>query len=356
MPPTGGPIRTLTATGSNPAWTPDGKAIVYTVETPPGRDLRPGVSEGWKIDVGSGFNRKVASADFREPAVSPRHSRIAYFGRPLDPRSRRRLSNSNGDLWTVPVDGGTAVRVTDDAATESSPMWSADGRFLYYISNRNGSSGIWRIPINERTGRTRGSPELVRTPWSQPVHVTRSADGRRLAWSDARPVERVMRIVFDADARRTRGAALEIAPGQADWEDAEAAIDLNRQRPASTPGGNGEPVVPPGAAFPGHWSPDLTRFAGTAGGSVWIYTRASTSYHHFHPGANPVWLKDSRRLIYAYSGRLYMADAHLRISRELFAMPDQHLDLPRLSRDNLHLYFTHAGVDANLWIMNVRAY
>jgi Tol biopolymer transport system component len=352
----GGPIRALTASGSNPAWTPDGEAILYTVEMPSGRDFRPGVSEGWKIEIATGVANRIAPGDFREPAVSPGNQRIAYVGRPVDSRNRPRLSSTHADLWTVAVDGAPPVRVTDDAAMESSPLWSPDGRFLYYISNRNGSSGIWRIRINERTGRTRGHPERVRTPPSQPVHLTRSADGRRFAWSDARPVQRVLRIVFDADARRTRGAAVEVTTGDAESESAGEEIDLNKLRPAARPGDDGEPIVPPGTAFPGHWSPDLRRFAGTAGGSVWIYTRETQRYQQFRQGAHPVWLRDSRRLIYAYSGRLYIADAVLGISRELFGMPDQHLDAPTLSRDNLHLYFTHAGTDANLWVMNVRGY
>jgi dipeptidyl aminopeptidase/acylaminoacyl peptidase len=350
----GGPMRPLTSVGRAPAWSPSGTSIVYVVEVPAGPDPRAAASEGWRVDLATGYKTRIAPPDFREPAVSPGGGRIAFVGRPLESRSRRRFSNVSGDLWTMSLDGGEPVRVTDNAAAESSPMWSPDGRFLFYVSNRSGSSAIWRIQISERTGRTRGQPEPVRTPFSQPVHLTRSADGRRLAWSDSRRVDRVMRVVFDADARRIRGVPAEVTAGDPDWESAGGdAVDLNRE--AGVPARRASaPVLPPGVSFPGHWSPDRTLFAGTAGGSVWIYHLETKRYEQLRPGANPVWLNDSRRVAYAHDGRLFLADALLKISRELFSMPDQHLGSPRLSRDNLHLYFTNAGVDANIWIMNVR--
>jgi hypothetical protein len=356
VPRAGGPISVLTTSGASPAWTPDGGAIVYAVEVAAGMDARPGLSEGWRIDLATGFKRRIAGPNFREPAVSPHNVRVAYTGRLLALRNRRAQSTSRADLWTVAIDrSATApVRVADDVAEESSPLWSPDGRFLYYISARNGAPGIWRIRIDETTGRTHGYPELVRTPSSQPVHVTRSADGRRFAWSDARHVQTVMRIAFDADARRTRGTPAEVTSDDTEWENGGEEIDLNRQRPAPMPGPASEAIVPPGTAFPGHWSSDGSLFAGTAGGHVWIYTRQTKSYHQFRPGAKPVWLNDGRRLIYAYSGRLHMADVRLSVARELLALPEHHLDAPKLSRDNLQLFFARAGLDANLWVMNVR--
>jgi dipeptidyl aminopeptidase/acylaminoacyl peptidase len=351
IPSSGGEIKSLTATGAEPAWTPDGRFIIYAAPAGVGGDPRTAVTEGWRVEVGTGLRRRLSAGDFHEPAVSPGNRRIAFRGRPIEGGNRRRITSGRFDLWTIPIEGGTPVRATDDAASETSPMWSADGRFLYYVSNRNGSSGIWRIRISERSGRTRGAPELVRTPYSQPAYITRSADGRRLAWSDIRPIERNLRVVFDADARRTRGAPVEVAPGGPDYENLQPAVDLSL--PNAVPG-PAAPAEPPATSFPGYWSPDLKLFAGTASGSVWLYSAATQSYDQFRPGKHPYWLNDSRRLIYAEGGRLFMADVVLRISRELLSMPDQQLDHPRLSRDNLHLYFTLTGVDANLWTMTLR--
>lgn len=352
IPSHGGEIKPLTTTGTQPAWTPDGRFLMYAMPATMGGDPRGAISEGWRVEVATGQRRRISPGDFHEPAVSPSGRRIAYWARPVEGMMRRRLSGGRADLWTIPIDGGEPVRVTDDAANETSPMWSADGRFLYYVSNRNGSSAIWRIRISERSGRTRGTPEIVRTPFTQPGHITRSSDGKRLAWSDIRPVERTLRVEFNSDARRTRGAPVEINPSEPDYENLQLPIDLSRSVGSAPPA----PVPASSTSFPGHWSPDLRTFAGAAAGSVWLYTAATQSYDQFRPGSDPVWLNDSRRLIYADGGRLFIADTALRISRELLSMPDQQLDQPRLSRDNVQLYFSHRGIDANLWVMAVKVY
>jgi dipeptidyl aminopeptidase/acylaminoacyl peptidase len=352
---TGGAIRPVTTPGRSPAWTADGAAIVYVREVAPTLDARAGTSEGWKIDLRSGSRTRIASADFREPAISPDGERIAFVGRPLDPISRRQFSHVNSDVWTMPIRGGQPTRVTDSAGGESSPVWSPDSRYLYFTAFRNGVSSIWRVRIRTKNGRTSGYPELLPTPLTQPLQISLSGDGRRLAWSDGRPIERLMRIAFDADARSTRGPAEEIVPGDQEWENFVPAIDLNRRGPSTPPGEvNPQVALPPGTSFPGHWSPNRELFAGSAGGSVWIYRAVTQSYDHFRGGSSPVWLNDSRRLIYVHTGRLYIGEATLKISRELFAMPDRQLASPRLSRDNLHLYFTSSGVDANVWVMSVR--
>jgi hypothetical protein len=242
------------------------------------------------------------------------------------------------------------VRVTNDVAKESSPMWSVDGRYLYFVSNRNGSSAIWRVPIDGSTGQPTRRPELVQTPYSQPVRITRSADGGRIAWADALTVERSMRIAFDAEARTTRGAPVELSPGTHESEDSDPPADARAPRAPAAP----NPSMPlAGFAFPGRWSPDRSRYAGTTAGAVWIYSSAARDYYQLRPGKSPVWLHDSRRLIYASEGKLHLAEAVLKISRELLALADQSLDSPRLSADNRLLYFAAEGIDANLWLLTV---
>lgn len=353
IPRQGGAMTRITPTGQNPAWTPDGRALIYADETMPGRDFAGGITEGWRVDLDSRARRRIAARDFHQPSVSPRGRRIAYWGRAAMPQNRRRLASTRGDLWTVGPDGGAPQRVTFSPAIESSPIWSHDGRFLYYVASVNGSSAIWRIRIDEDSGRTTGTPEIVPTPYSQPLFLTRSADGSRFAWSDARPVNRIMRVAFDADARRTRGTPTEISPGGPEWEDSEVEVDLQVATLADPPSAQaGAPSA--GAEFPGHWSGDHKLFAGTSGGAVWIYSADTRSYAQLRTGEHPAWLLDSRRVIFASAGALYIGDAVLKISREILSMPDHQLDLPWLSRDNRFLYFAGNGLDANVWVMTVK--
>jgi eukaryotic-like serine/threonine-protein kinase len=344
----GGPMTQVTTTGASPAWTPNGRSIVYSVNTIPGALFREGVTEGFIVDVATRATRRIPLVvDFHEPAVSPRGSRIAYSGRQVPRAPRRAFSNATPDLWTVGLDGRPPLRVTNDVAKESSPMWSADGRFLYFVSNRNGSSAIWRVAIDELTGQPKRRPELVPTPYSQPAKITRSADGSRIAWADALSIGRAMRIAFDAEARTTRGAPVEVSPGAPESDDPEA---LAYPRPPRAPAGT---AMLAGLSFPGRWSPDRALYAGTTSGAVWIYSAATREHYQLRPGRSPVWLNDGRRLIYASEGKLYIAEAVLRIARELLALADQSLDAPRLSPDNRLLYFAAEGVDANLWLLTV---
>jgi TolB protein len=449
--------RRLTQSGFNPAWTPDGNSIIYASPTFSGDDVRLTVSEGMKVEVATGMATRVTSGDFREPAVSPNGLRIAYWSRPVDLSIRRRVRSTRGDIWTIGIDGRDPRQVTSDSVSQSSPVWSRDGRFLYYVSSRNGFSGIWRVPIDERTGRTRGVAMPVRTPGSEPVHITQSADGRRFAWSTLEPIREVLRVGFDSDARTTRGQPAEAIRRAAAWSTAELSPDgstllltvLHGQSDlyAATAGGaelrrltndpatdtsprwspdgrriafqsdregrttvwiinadgsglrrlanasgqllhpvwspDGDqiivwdtdlqgsrifrvsaepasapletlPPMPQGTFLANDWSQDGTLVAGTGSGAVWIYSIETRSYERIRPGGNPVWLNDSRRLIYAYAGRLFIAEAVWKITRDLLALPGQELDAPRLSRDNLQLYFSRGGMDANLWFMTVK--
>lgn len=48
-----------------------------------------------------------------------------------------------GDIWTLPLTGGTATRLTSDAAWDSEPRWSPDGQTLAFVSDRDGNEQIW---------------------------------------------------------------------------------------------------------------------------------------------------------------------------------------------------------------------
>lgn len=48
-----------------------------------------------------------------------------------------------GDLYTVPIDGGQAGRITQGMAFDAQPRYSPDGRSIVFISDRNGSDNVW---------------------------------------------------------------------------------------------------------------------------------------------------------------------------------------------------------------------
>ena len=76
-----------------------------------------------------------------EPQASPQGDRVAFVVGTADFTANRTKS----DLWLVGVDGSGSRPLTADAAGYSNPRWSRDGRSLYVLTGRSGSSQIWRL-------------------------------------------------------------------------------------------------------------------------------------------------------------------------------------------------------------------
>ncbi|MFB6231036.1 MAG: DPP IV N-terminal domain-containing protein [Salinibacter sp.] len=84
-----------------------------------------------------------------EPTVSPDGSHIAFVRSPVQGR---------GDIFVVPISGGSPTRITTDSTTIDGLTWSADGSEILFTARRAGVSGLWRV---EADGN--GSPTLVRS-------------------------------------------------------------------------------------------------------------------------------------------------------------------------------------------------
>ena len=54
------------------------------------------------------------------------------------------------------VGGGAPLPVTQDKATDWGPAWSADGAWLFFMSDRGGPANLWRIRIDEQSGCRQG--------------------------------------------------------------------------------------------------------------------------------------------------------------------------------------------------------
>ena len=164
--------------GYSPSWSPDGSEIVIGTEKIPQPSTRPTRSQLWTINLNTGQRQQLSEGDALQPTFSPHRKRIAYWSRP-DRYGQRE------HILTVPANGGDAIAVTDGSSTELNPIWSPDGRYLYFSSNRGGSSNIWRIAIDENTGLTSGSPEAVTAIGANTsvLHMSLSRDGKEMVYS-----------------------------------------------------------------------------------------------------------------------------------------------------------------------------
>jgi TolB protein len=111
------------------------------------------------------------------------------------------------------VDGGAAIKVTDDAAVDWNPVWSPDGKHLYFISDRSGSMNLWRVSLDEQTGAVRGAPEPVTTPSSYSQHISFSADGRRMAYTQVASEANIRQAAFNPTTGRIEGEFTQVTSG-----------------------------------------------------------------------------------------------------------------------------------------------
>jgi dipeptidyl aminopeptidase/acylaminoacyl peptidase len=55
------------------------------------------------------------------------------------------LNKGNSDVWKVDMRTGSAMQLTNDSANETSAKWSADGKKIFYLSDKGGASQLWSM-------------------------------------------------------------------------------------------------------------------------------------------------------------------------------------------------------------------
>jgi dipeptidyl aminopeptidase/acylaminoacyl peptidase len=110
-----------------------------------------------------------------DPRPSPDGRQIAYVVRTTDFAANR----GRFDLWLVGVDGGGATRLTAHEAADTDPRWAPDGKSLYFLSSRSGSSQVWRMAV---PGSDKDAVQVTDLPLDV-ANPLLSPDGSRLAFS-----------------------------------------------------------------------------------------------------------------------------------------------------------------------------
>ena len=136
-PPGGGPPQAVDTAGlvgcsGNFGLSPNGKSLAVSCAQAKG-----GQHDVYVISTaGAGTPRKVTDGAVSSyfHAWAPDSQTIAFT----------RGSADKADIFTVPVDGGTAVRLTNDTVNDG-PDYTPDGKFIYFDSARSGLLQIWRM-------------------------------------------------------------------------------------------------------------------------------------------------------------------------------------------------------------------
>jgi serine/threonine protein kinase/Tol biopolymer transport system component len=320
----GGPVRRIADVGYNPAWSPDGRELAVATEGIVDPAMRKDVSKILRIDVATGRSRTLVGDDGVQPSWSPHGWRIAYWGVPIG--SARRI------LWTVPADGGTPSKVLDDGAQNWNPVWSPDGAWLYFGSDRSGSLNLWRLPIDEQSGEVQGDPQPVTTPSTASGFWSLSRDGNHILYAANESKSNVERFPFDPVGLQVTGGAEAVTRGSHSIRSCAVSPDGSRiafhaALPAEelfvagidgsglkqlTDDGfkNRQPV----------WSPDGRRllFYSNRGGGyeAWIMNADGGVPEPVLPSGQepvmaPLWSPDGRRVACTYGGKAAVIDLTL---------------------------------------------
>ena len=88
------------------------------------------------VPATGGEPKKITSQDLSFwHGWSPDGKTLAYCGG----------SFSNLDVYTIPVEGGAAKRLTDTLGLDDGPDYSPNGKYIYFHSYRSGRMQIWRM-------------------------------------------------------------------------------------------------------------------------------------------------------------------------------------------------------------------
>lgn len=335
--------RRLCSVGHQPSWSPDGAQLVVATEGVADLSgLNTLLSPLFIVDARSGAVHALPNADGFQPSWSPHGYRIAFWT----------IVEGRRCIRTAAPSGGALSELMSDTHMNWNPVWSADGRWLYFLSDRGGSMNLWRIYIDEKSGKGSGAPEPLVLPATYVQHVSVARDGRSIAYVQRTLVANLFRIPFLSDSGRT-GSPIQLTSGIR--FDSMPSISGDGAQLAFTSSA-GKPdqifVMPATGAGPlrqitdnsdksirfmePRWSPDGKRIAFQSNLSgdtrrrvnqIWsIRPDGSDMTQLTHLGehaVSPIWKPDGSELVYSVVGGhpwfLQLATLH---AEELAAPPD----------------------------------
>jgi eukaryotic-like serine/threonine-protein kinase len=354
----------------SPIWAPDGRHVYFTSD-------RGGTMNLWRIAVDEDSGQPRGQPEpivtpapfFAHPAISADGAHLAYSsvlmttnvqkigidptrtttaGDPAWITSGSRLwsdpdpspdgtlvvfysgAEPIGDLYVSRTDGTGLRQLTSDPAADRLPRWSPDGAWISMFSNRSGRLQIWRI-------RPDGSDlQQVTEMQSGAAYSAWSSDGSRLVVSTIEDQHPALYVVDPS--RRQNEQRLEKFPSP--------------------------PEPPPPGGQRGFrvnsWSPNGQHIVGDQGATglpgIFMYTLGTRTWERVTEfGEWPVWLSDSRHVLFGDGGRnFWIVDVRTKETKRLYSSGRDVFGPPRVTRDGRAIVYTRRVNEADVWLMTLR--
>ena len=351
-------VTTEEATDWNPVWSPDGTALYFLSN-------RSGSMNLWRVGIDEATGATTGEAQaLAAPASYVRHFSLSADGRlgtyanwattnnlariRIDARTAatrgpiEAITSGPRDFLTFDVnDDGQVVLMTNvtqqedlliaaagsglrhlvnDRYRDRNPRWTADGRQVFFYSDRGQNYELYSID----RGRRRSAPaDRYRREAVLPRALTRRLEGagRR----HQRPTS-----CSSTTPGTSRRHPIAFRPFRRNCGDRASFRSIGR------------PTVDPCPAL--------------SGPNIWVYSFETRAYRRV--GARHCarrarftaqWFPDGRRLLISRQGRVYALDVETGAEREVLAIDGEAIGTARLSPDGTWLYFLHGSASGDIW-------
>ena len=173
------------ATGVQPplVFSPDGETLAFVSDVKQGPDTPPNVHhltrllfrhwDEWRenlrhhvfvVAANGGEARDLTPGDFDSPPTQAEDAAVSFTpdGKELVFVSNREgidkeAWTTNNDVWSVPVSGGTAKKLTPNPAADAQPVFTPDGKWMIVRAQRRPGfeSDRWYLDVYDRTSGAR---------------------------------------------------------------------------------------------------------------------------------------------------------------------------------------------------------
>ncbi len=161
-----------------PQFSPDGSLIAF-------QTYRTGISQIWTADADGKNLRQIADTPFpsHSPQFSPDSSRIVF-------------NQNEGEYYVnyiVPAKGGVPRRISPEGVRDDFPAWSADGKYIFFTSDRTGEPNIWKMPAD-------GMGEAVQITKGGAYRPMPAPDGKTVFFTKTELPEELWRVPAEGGA------------------------------------------------------------------------------------------------------------------------------------------------------------